>query len=185
MKKLKPLITRAVKLFQHYISRAWYLPMLSLLAFLDNFLVVIPTDGILISSSMLRPQKWIYFSFFVAVGSAIGALCLALIIEFYGIHVVEYFFPNIQSSSAWIRTQAFFEDYGLWLLFAVAVTPFTQQPAVILAVFAGVPVLQIFVIGFFGRWLKFSLMAYVGSHMPHLIKRIWGAKDELHEVGID
>jgi len=185
MEKLKHLITHAVKLLQYYINRAWYLPMLSLLAFLDNFLVVVPTDGILISSSMLKPQKWFYFSFFVAAGSAIGALGLALIIETYGIHVVENFFPNIQTSSAWIRTQGFFEDYGLWLLFAVAVTPFTQQPAVILAVLAGIPVFQIFVIGFLGRWIKFSLMAYVGSHAPHLIKKIWGVQEELHEVGID
>lgn len=185
MEKLKHLITHAVKLLQYYINRAWYLPMLSLLAFLDNYLVVVPTDGILISSSMLKPEKWFYFAFFVAAGSAIGALGLALIIEYYGIHIVENFFPNIQSSSAWIRTQGFFEDYGLWLLFAVAVTPFTQQPAVILAVLAGVPVFHIFVIGFLGRWIKFSLMAYLGSHAPHLIKKFWGVQGELHEVGID
>lgn len=185
MKKLKHLITHAVKLLQYYIDRAWYLPVLSVLAFLDNFLVVVPTDGILISSSMLKPQKWFFFALFVAIGSAVGALGLAYIIEIYGIQIVESLFPNIQASVAWIRTQTFFEQYGLWLLFAVAITPFTQQPAIILAVLAGVPVIQIFIIELIGRFLKFCLMAYLGSHAPNLLKKLWGVQGELKEVGIE
>lgn len=185
MEKLKHLITHAVKLLQYYINRAWYLPMLSLLAFLDNFLIVVPTDGILISSSMLRPQKWFWFALFTAVGSAIGALGLAWLIEGNGIAIVEKMFPNIQASSAWIRTQHFFDEYGLWLLFAVAITPFTQQPAIILAVIAGVPIFQIFLIELLGRWIKFTLMAYLGSHAPNLIKKFWGMSGELKEVGIE
>lgn len=185
MNKLKHFITQAVKLFQHYINHAWYLPMLSLLAFLDNFLVVVPTDGILISSSMLRPPKWFFFALFTAIGSAIGALCLAWLINAYGVQIVERLFPDIQTTSAWIRTQLFFDKYGLWLLFAVAVTPFTQQPAIILAVLAGVPIVQIFLISLLGRGIKFMLMAYLGSHAPNLIKKFWGVKGELKEVGIE
>lgn len=185
MDKLKHLITHAVKLFQHYINRAWYLPMLSILAFLDNFLVVIPTDGILISSSMLRPPKWFFFALFTALGSAIGALCLAWLIDGNGIQIVEKLFPEIQTSSSWIRTQLFFEKYGLWLIFAVAVTPFTQQPAIILGVLAGVSIFQIFLISLLGRGIKFMLMAYLGSHAPNLIKKFWGVKGELKEVGIE
>lgn len=185
MSKIKKFITHTIKTLQNYINRAWYLPMISLLAFLDNFLVVVPTDGILISSSMLRPQKWFLFGLFVAIGSSIGAFGLAWLIEGNGIAIVEKLFPDIQSSSAWIRTQHFFNEYGLWLLFAVAVTPFTQQPAIILAVLAGVPIIQIFLIELLGRWIKFTLMAYLGSHAPNLIKKFWGVSSELKEVGID
>ena len=185
MDKIKRFITHAVKLLQYYIDRIWYLPLLSFLAILDNFLVVIPTDGILISSSMLKPQKWFYFSMFIGIGSAIGALILAYVIQLYGIQVVEMMFPDIQNSSAWIRTQKFFDEYGLWLLFAVAATPFTQQPAIILAVLAGIPLFQIFLVSLAGRTLKFILMAYIGSHAPHLLKKIWGVRDELKEVGIE
>lgn len=184
MDRLKKLITHAVKLFQYYIDRVWYLPTLSLLALLDNFLIIIPTDGILISSSMIKPQKWFYLSVFVAVGSIIGAGILAYIVQIYGIQAVETLFPNIQASTAWIKTQLFFEKYGLWLLFAVAVTPFTQQPAIILAVLAGIPILQIIIIGFLGRWIKFIIMAYIGSHAPHLLKKLWGVGSELEEVGV-
>jgi membrane protein YqaA with SNARE-associated domain len=185
MDKVKRLITHAVKLLQYYIDRVWYLPVLSLLACLDNFLVVVPTDGILISSSMLKPGKWFYFGVFIAVGSVMGAITLAYIVDVYGIQVVEKLFPNIQSSSTWLRTQKFFDEYGLWLLFAVSVTPFTQQPAIILAVLAGVSLYKIALVAFAGRLIKFLLMAYIGSHAPHLLKKMWGVQDELKEVGIE
>lgn len=184
MDKFKKLVGHAVKLLQYYIDRVWYLPMLSLLAILDTFLIVIPTDGILISSSMLKPPKWFFFGIFVAVGSAIGALTLAYIVNEYGIQVVEKLFPHIQSSSGWLRAQNFFDQYGIWLLFAVSCTPFTQQPAIILTVLGGVPLLQIFLVALAGRVFKFLLMAYVGSHAPHLLKKFWGVQEELEEVGI-
>lgn len=184
MDKLKKLITQAIKVFQYYVDRLWYLPVLSTLAFLDNFLVVIPTDGILISSSILKPSRWFYFGVFIAVGSVLGAVTLAHIVDIYGIQIVEKLFPNIQSSSSWLRTQKFFDEYGLWLLFAVSITPFTQQPAIILAVLAGISLYQIALVAFTGRLLKFLLMAYVGSHAPHLLKKMWGLQDELKGVGL-
>lgn len=184
MEKIKKFIKQAVKTFQHYIDHAWYLPALGFLAFLDNFLVLIPTDGILISSAMLKPKKWFSLALFIAVGSAIGVAALAYVIQIYGIQIVETLFPGIQTTSAWIKTEEFFRQYGLWLLFAVAATPFTQQPALILAVLAGIPILQIIIIEFIGRWLKYMLMSYIGSHAPHLLKKMWGVQSELEEVGI-
>lgn len=185
MDKLKRLITHAVRLLQYYIDRVWYLPLLSVLAILDIFLVVIPTDGLTISSSMLKPAKWFYFGLFSAIGSTIGALMLCYIVQLYGIQFVESLFPHIQGTNAWIQTQKFFDDYGLWLLFAIAASPFSQQPALILAVLAQVSLFQIILITLLGRLLKFLLFAYIGSHAPHLLKKIWGMKDELQEVGIE
>lgn len=185
MNKLKRLITHAVKLLQYYIDRVWYLPLLSVLAILDVFLVVLPTDGLTISSSMLKPAKWFYFGLFSAVGSAVGGLILCYIIQSYGIQVVESLFPHIQGSNAWIQTQKFFDQYGLWLLFAIAASPLSQQPVLILAVLAKIHLFEIFLITLLGRSLKFILFAYIGSHTPHLIKKLWGMKDELQEVGIE
>lgn len=185
MEKIKRLITHAVKLLQYYIDRVWYLPFLSLLAILDTFLVVIPTDGITISSSMLKPPKWFYFALFMAIGSAIGGLMLIYFIDIYGIQFVEKLFPNIQESATWIRSQKFFDSYGLWLVFIISATPLSQQPALILAALAGTPLMQIFIVNFIGRCIKFCLIAYVSSHAPHLIKKLWGVKDELKEVGIE
>lgn len=185
MNKIKRLVTHAVKLLQYYIDRVWYLPLLAILAAVDTFLVIIPSDGIAISSSMLKPSKWFYFGIFSAIGSTIGGVALCYIVQHYGIQAVDSFFPHLQASSIWIHTQKFFDEYGLWLLFAIAATPLSQQPVLILAALARIPLFEILLITLAGRSIKFCLLTYIGSHAPHLLKKLWGEQDELREMGID
>lgn len=185
MEKIKHLMTHAVKLLQYYIDRVWYLPLLAVLAAVDTFLVIIPSDGIAISSAMLKPKKWFYFGIFSAVGSTLGGILLCYVIQTYGIQIVDSLFPHLQASSVWIHTQKFFDEYGLWLLFVIAATPLSQQPVLILAALARIPLFEIFLITLAGRSIKFCLLAYLGSHAPHLLKKLWGEQEELKEVGIE
>lgn len=184
MSKFKQKTIQAVKFIQSYINRIWYAPLLGVLAALDNFIVVIPNDGLLISSAMLTPKKWIRLSFCVALGSTVGAAVLAWAIHHYGLNIVEELYPGIQSTKMWTWTHDFFQQYGLWLLFLVAVTPFVQQPAIIFAVIAEFSILQIAIVVFIGRLIKFLLMSYIGSHAPHLLSKFWGLDSELEEVGL-
>ena len=78
----------------------------------------------------------------------------------------------------------FFEKYGLLLVFFVAVTPLIQQPAVILASLANTPLVELAVVVFTGRFIKFLIMAYVGSHAPQMLSKLWGLKDELRDAGV-
>jgi membrane protein YqaA with SNARE-associated domain len=71
------------------------------------------------------------------------------------------------------------------LVFFVAATPLVQQPAVILATLAGNPLWSLLLVIFIGRGLKFMLMSWVASHAPGLLKKIWGLKSEMKEVGLD
>lgn len=59
-----------------------------------------------------------------------------------------------------------------------------QQPAVILASLADTPLSQLAAVIFVGRFIKFMIMAYVGSHAPRLLERMWGLKGELEDVGV-
>jgi membrane protein YqaA with SNARE-associated domain len=71
-------------LLQRFVDRTWYPPFIGFLAALDNIVIVIviviPNDGILISSSMLTPKRWFVLALSVAVGSSIGALVLAALV---------------------------------------------------------------------------------------------------------
>jgi membrane protein YqaA with SNARE-associated domain len=78
----------------------------------------------------------------------------------------------------------FFEKYGLLLVFVVAATPFVQQPAIILASLADTPLFELVAVIFLGRLIKFLIMAYIGSHAPRLLTKMWGVKGELKDVGI-
>ncbi|MGE3261948.1 MAG: hypothetical protein AB7K68_09230 [Bacteriovoracia bacterium] len=180
---LQEKIKAYVKILQRYVHRVWYPPLIGLLAALDNILVFIPSDGILISSSMLIPRRWFILAFSVALGSALGALGLAALVEHHGLPWILEFFPGLNDSRSWAWTLEFFDKYGLLLVFAVAVTPFVQQPAVILATLADTPLLELAAVIFAGRFIKFLLMAYIGSHAPRLLTKVWGLKKELAATG--
>lgn len=177
-------IQNFVKSLKKYTDRYWYTPLLSFLAALDNILIIIPTDGILISSSMFKPSKWFLFALSVSFGSTIGAIFLASLVEYQGLPWILDIYPGINETKTWSLCSHFFEQYGLILVFAVAVTPIMQQPAVILASLANTPLIQLGVAIFIGRFIKYLIMAYVGSHAPRLLERAWGIKDELKDAGI-
>ncbi len=181
MKKIISILIDKLKIL---IDSAWYIPLISFLAFIDNLIIIIPNDGILVSSTILKPKKWIYFSFNMAIGSTLGALLLAFIVEYQGLPWIESTYSFILNSKAWVLTQEFFTDYGLIIVLFVSLTPIMQHPAVILAALANTPLIQLGLIIFTGRLIKFLIMAYIASHAPKLLSKMWGVQEELKEVGI-
>ena len=173
----------ALKL-EKYADRFWYAPLIGILAILDNIIVVIPNDGILIASAMLIPKRWVLFAFSVAIGSSIGAVVLALLVEHQGGPWVMELFPGIDKSQIWIWTKEFFEKYGLIVVFVVGLSPILQQPVIIIAALASTPLYKLAAVIFLGRLIKYLLMAYLGSHSPRLLKKIWGIESELKDAGV-
>jgi membrane protein YqaA with SNARE-associated domain len=183
--KLHVKIRTYVQVLQRYANRTWYPPFIGLLAALDNVLIVIPNDGILISSSMLTPKRWFVLALCIAIGSTVGAMLLAALIELQGLPWILELYPGIAETKTWSLTQQFFDKYGLFLVFAVAATPLVQQPAVILASLANTPLLELAAVIFAGRFLKFLIMAYLGSHAPTVLGKLWGLKEELKDAGVN
>lgn len=182
MQKIKIQIQQLFKKLQGFAGRVWYAPVLSILAALDNLVLVVPTDGLLISSSMLRPKKWLYFAFVTAVGSALGALLLAFLVEEQGLPTLLKYYPNLNQTQTWAMVDQFFQKYGLLCVFVVSALPLIQQPAVIIASLALTPYDHLGLVILAGRFLKFAVFAYIGSHAPKVLSRIWGVKEELAQV---
>lgn len=162
-----------------YVDRLWYAPALSLLAALDNLVIFIPTDGLLISSAMIKPKRWFHFALLTAIGSTLGALVLAFLVEELGLPTLLQYYPNLDQTKTWNMVQEFFGKYGLLCVFAISASPLIQQPAVIIASLAMTPYYQLAIVIFSGRFLKFMLFSYIGSHAPKLLNKIWGMKSEL------
>ncbi|MEQ1879271.1 MAG: VTT domain-containing protein [Bdellovibrionia bacterium] len=173
-----------VSWLQRYTDRVWYPPLVGVLAALDNLVVIIPNDGILISSSMLTPRRWFLFALCVSIGSTVGALALAWLVEFQGLPWILEIYPGLDESKSWAWAAKFFDRYGLYLVFGVAVTPLMQHPAIILASLASTPLFDLAAVVFVGRFLKFLVMAYVGSHAPRLLTKMWGIRGELKDAGV-
>ena len=178
------LIKKNVKKLQRKANRFWFPPLLILLALLDALIIIIPTDGILISSSMLIKKRWFRFGLSVAVGSAIGSLILVYAADHYGLQKILEFYPGVDQSQVWKWTLSFFNSYGLVVVFLVGVTPFTQQPALIMAALSGISFFPLALAILISRIIKFCIMAYIASHTPRLLKKLWGIKDEMKDAGI-
>lgn len=183
-RKVQEKVKQTILYLQKFMDTWWYSPSIGLLALADNFILIVPTDGILISSAILKPKRWIFLALCVAVGSTAGALVLAHLVGVHGWPWILDMFPGVHESRMWTVTEDFFQRYGLAVVFFVAVTPLVQQPAVILAALAHTPLMQLLVIIFSGRMLKYIVMSYLATHAPRLLGRLWGVQGELKEVGI-
>jgi membrane protein YqaA with SNARE-associated domain len=185
VEKFRNKIQSTIQILQKFADRIWYPPFIGLLAALDNFVVIIPNDGILISSSMLTPRRWFVLALSVAIGSTIGSVILASLVESRGLEWILEMYPGVNQTTSWIWTKNFFDKYGLILVFAVAITPLMQQPVIIMASLAESPLILLAAIIFSGRIIKFLLMAYLGSHAPKYLSKLWGIKGELTDTGVD
>ncbi len=177
-------IRQAVQVIEKFADRLWYPEFLGVLSFLDTFIIILPNDGILISSSMLVPKRWFSLGLWVGIGSALGGMALAALVRVHGMPWILEIFPNLTDSKAWTVSLRFFEDYGLLLVFLVALMPVMQHPALILVALSQTAFTKIALVVFAGRLIKYLVLAYVGSHMPRLVKKMWGFKEELKDAGI-
>ena len=170
---------------ERYTDRWWYPPVLGLMAAIDLFTIVIPTDGLLVSSVMISPKRWVFMGLATALGSSIGAWALAAVLEVHGLPFLQQFLPDITQSSAWIWTDHLMQDWGSLTLFIVAISPIMQHPAVAMAAFAQMPLWEIFGFVFAGRALKYLFLAWVASHSPKLLNKLWGIQNEIKEMGVN
>lgn len=133
---------------------------------------------------MLIPKRWYVYGISITIGSTIGALTLSALVQYHGLPWFLEFFPGVDKTDIWMLTEKFFNEHGLLVVLIIGATPLMQQPAIILSALAGNSLVELIPAFFIGRFLKFMLMAYLGSHSPKLLKKIWGMKDELDEAGV-
>lgn len=167
-----------------FVRKIWFAPTLLILAMFDVFLVFIPADGIMISSSMILPKRWLSFALHVAIGSSIGAMVLILLVQTFGHEQLVHFFPSIDQSEIWKWTQHFFNHYGIIVLFIVGLTPFSQQPVLILSALTDHSLISMAIVILISRLIKFCLMAYVATHAPKYVSKFWGLKSEMKDSGL-
>ncbi len=182
--KYHRVIKRSIMKLRRFSNSFWFPPLLMVFAVLDVLVVIIPTEGILISSSMLKKGRWPTFALSVAIGSAIGSLLLINLIDHYGLQKILEFYPGIDQSNVWKLTLNFFNKYGLLVVFLVGITPLSQQPILAIAALSNISFLPLTLAILASRLIKFGIMAYIASHSPRLLNKFWGVKSEIKDAGI-
>lgn len=173
-----------MKQLEKFTDKPWYALLIGALAMIDTFVIIIPTDGILISSTMLKPLHWLLYAISITVGSTVGAVLFAYLLEVHGLPWILDIYPSLTQGHMWTIMENFFNQYGLIIVFLIAAAPVIQNPSIILACMADISLLHIFLVIFAGRFLKYLIMGYISSHAPRLLGKLWGLQDELDEVGI-
>ena len=182
--KLVEKALKSVEYLQKYSQEWWYQPLAAFLAAIDHYILFIPVDGLLASSVLLNPRKWLSMAIFFTVGSSAGVLGFVWILHAFGIERLMAIFPALFDSQFWTLAQDFFQRYGSWVVLFSGASPFPQQPAVITTALAEVPFWTIAGMLVAGRFIKFMFIAYVSSHAPKKLSKLWGIQGELKEMHI-
>ena len=150
----------------------WYLiPLCSLLAGLDLFLVVLPIDPLVIACTFLRPKRWISCAVGFTIGSTIGALALSMALvsglePWLQAQAPELFSgPHVSQVLAWIH------QYGFWPVVLNAALPVPQTPLIAAAAFAGLAPVKVAAAYALGRAVKYGILCGIVSRAPHLLAR--------------
>jgi membrane protein YqaA with SNARE-associated domain len=173
-----------ISTIQKFVNRIWFGPLLIFLSMCDSLIVIIPTTGIMISSTIVQRKRWWQFGVYVAIGSALGAFIIVMLTKFYGLEKLSILFPTLMSSTIWKWTLYFFKQYGLLVVFVVGLLPFSQQPALILATLSNISITPLIAAILISRLIKFPFIAYLASHAPKLLGKIWGIKFEIEDVDL-
>ncbi len=150
------------------------------MAALDLFVVIIPTDGLVVASVFAKPKRWYIFALAATLGSTIGAVLLGAFIYFDAAWLSQQF-PSFFQSSGWARGQELINAYGAVGVFIGAIGPFLQQPFVIIPALGNLDPLPLIGWYFLGRYIKFNLVCWLASYSPALISKIPGVGRELND----
>jgi uncharacterized membrane protein YdjX (TVP38/TMEM64 family) len=174
------------KLFERlkrYSDKPWYLPLVCFLAYIDVFILVIPMEGLIVTSSILRPKRWLTFALGIATACALGGFTLSLVVHWKGEPFVAHFLgDHFFESKNWIRMAGWVDRWGFWGLVLIALGPLPQVPAVMLCSLAGMQAPEIFGAVWVGRTPKYIFFSYLSTHSPRLLKKLFG--DEIEGVPI-
>lgn len=172
------------KFFNHlkdFSDRPWYLPFICLLAFADFFVVVIPTDALIVTTSIMKPKRWLITAITVTTASALGSLALGTFGRYGGEPFVGWIMgKDFFSSANWIRMSEWIDHYGFWGLSFIALGPLPAQPAILVCALAHMKLPEITAAVFLGRAPKYFLLSYLATHSPKWFKKVF--KKSLAEV---
>jgi membrane protein YqaA with SNARE-associated domain len=156
-----------------FADRAWYAPFVGMLAGADQFIMIVPIETLMIPSVLLNPKRWFWTALCVTTGCTVGALALSTLASLYGMPLIEHWAPHVLHSPSWIRSTGYINEKGAWALFAIAIGPLPQQPAVALAGLSHMAPLKVFLAVWLGRAIKYCFFAYLASHAPKYLTKIF------------
>jgi membrane protein YqaA with SNARE-associated domain len=169
-RRLRVILRRALR------SRA-FPAVVAAFSFAAALSMTMPVAPIMILSVLLRRRRWLPIALAGAIGSALGGVALYYFFNRLGWAQIAAMYPDLSGSEAWREADAWLSAYGLPALFAIAVSPFPQTPALIFTALHRLPIAEVFLALITGKALKYGLYASVVARFPdffrHRMPRAW------------
>ena len=158
-------------------EKPWYPLLLALLAFLYHFFLVMPVDTLFVASSLIAPKRWFAFVIATTTGFTLGGTAFALLVQRYGISIVERFVPGIMGTAIWTQSEHWMHHYGALALGAFSIIPFALHPLVTLAGIEHMSLVIVALSLFSGRFVKYTVLGILCAYLPSKVPLSKGAED--------
>jgi len=149
----------------------WYLSGLS---FAESSFFPIPPDVMLMPMSLATPQKAFYYAWLTTFFSLLGGI-LGYAIGYWAIDLVLPFIESIGYAHKMEQVQAFFTEYGVWIIFIAGFSPLPYKLFTITAGATSMALLPFLLASFIGRGARFylvaGLMKWGGAKMEASIRK--------------
>jgi membrane protein YqaA with SNARE-associated domain len=125
-----------------------------------------PVTAVVVPAALLVPGRWLQITAVAALGSALGATSLVILFHHLGWAQLYGHFPELATNAAWSQVMAWVSNYGTVGLFAVAISPLPQTPALIFFGIVRHDYASVFVAMLAGKSVKYGLLAWMASRFP-------------------
>lgn len=173
---------RALKYVSRQLGKPWYPLAVAGLAFLDVFLLAIPTDAFLVSAVAVNRKRWWLTALTIALGSAAGAL-LFTYLAFTQLPWLEQHFPAISAAKSQIPgVMLLFKDYASLTVLFGAAGPLPMHPFILGAALYGMPVGEVAILVLAGRAGKYLIFAWCTAYAPAALGYFARLRHEIREL---
>lgn len=133
----------------------WYLVGLS---FAEASFFPIPPDVMLAPMSLAKPHHAWHFAMLTTLGSALGGV-FGYIIGHFAFDMAEPFIQSMGYGEAFIQTKAWFDEWGVWVVFVAGFSPIPYKVFTIAAGTVSMAFLPFVIASIVGRGARFFLVA--------------------------
>ena len=147
-----------------YSNRWWFPPLAGTLAAAATLSLSIPVGPVLMALVALNPRRWHAVVAWSVLGSAVAGALFTHLLGHFGSAWIHERMPQLASSKHWHYLVSWVSNYGFITLTAIAASPISQSPALILAALLGLAWPEVFGALLLGKALKYSLVGAVTAH---------------------
>lgn len=154
-------IRRWVGRLAPYADRWWFPPLSGALSSGATLSLSVPVGPMLMALVALSPRRWRAIVVASVLGSALAGAIFTHLLGHFGTAWINERLPQLAAAKHWHYLVSWVSEYGFVTLAAIAASPFTQTPALMLAAVLGLPSLEVFGALLIGKGLKYSVIGAI------------------------